>query len=122
MRRTPSRSSNLEMSFETAEGDNPTSWAAPAKLPRSTTRAKTPISFEGLVIFETTVHECPASIADYQTAAKGLDEAHPRCRRGCQRDDAQGRLWTTGKKERTDEVAQFPRAVRDDDRPFVRDR
>jgi len=36
------------MSFATADGDKPTSSAAPAKLPRSTTRWKMTISLDGL--------------------------------------------------------------------------
>ena len=36
--RTPRRCSNRKMSFETAEGERPTSSAAAAKLPRSATR------------------------------------------------------------------------------------
>jgi hypothetical protein len=40
------------MSFATADGDRPTSSAAPAKLPRSATRWKMAISFDGLAIRE----------------------------------------------------------------------
>jgi putative ABC transport system substrate-binding protein len=38
MRRTPRRTSSRAMSFATADGDNPTSSAAAAKVPRSATR------------------------------------------------------------------------------------
>ena len=57
MSRTPKRSSNRVMSFEIAEGDKPISSAAPAKLPRSITRWKMPISLDELVIFESRFHE-----------------------------------------------------------------
>ena len=57
MRRTPSRCSNRVTSLETAEGDRPMSSAAPAKLPRSITRWKVPISLDELAIFENFFHE-----------------------------------------------------------------
>jgi hypothetical protein len=40
------------ISFATADGDNPTSSAAPAKLPRSTTRWKMAISLAELATAE----------------------------------------------------------------------
>jgi hypothetical protein len=52
MRRTPRRCSNRVMSFATADGDKPTSSAAPAKLPRSATRWKMAISVAELAIRE----------------------------------------------------------------------
>jgi hypothetical protein len=45
------------MSFATAEGDKPTSSAAPAKLPRSITRWKMLISVGKLAIFENRIPE-----------------------------------------------------------------
>src|SRR6478672_1768863 len=50
--RTPRRCSNREMSFDTAEGESPTSSAAATKLPRSITRSNTPISLAAFVISE----------------------------------------------------------------------
>src|SRR5215472_10394712 len=52
MRRTPRRCSNRVISFATADGDNPTSSAAPAKLPRSATRWKMAISLAELATAE----------------------------------------------------------------------